>query len=129
MEGGLMHKVDGIGGFFFRARDPAALATWYEKHLGVDDISKTVWRQEAGATVFAPFSENTDYFGNSQQQWMLNFRVADLDAMMAQLKAAGIAVETRAEWDSEVGRFCRIHDPEGNPIELWEPSEAAFAAQ
>ncbi|RXZ64100.1 VOC family protein [Pelagerythrobacter rhizovicinus] len=117
-----MTRVTGVGGFFFRARDPAALAAWYETHLGIDDIAKTVWRQQAGPTVFAPFAADTEYFGRSEQQWLINFRVDDLDAAMADLRAAGIAVETRAEWDSEVGRFCRIHDPEGNPIELWEPS-------
>lgn len=120
-----MAKVIGIGGFFFRARDPKVLAAWYQTHLGVDDIATAVWTQQAGPTVFAPFSRDTDYFGRPEQQWMINFRVEDLDAMMAGLKAAGIEVETRAEWDSEVGRFCRIHDPEGNPIELWEPSTAA----
>lgn len=120
-----MAKVTGIGGIFFRARDPQALCQWYERHLGVDDMTKTVWRQEAGLTIFGPFNQDTDYFGRPEQQWMINFRVDDLDALMAQLKAAGIAVETRAEWDSEVGRFARVHDPEGNPVELWEPSAAA----
>jgi predicted enzyme related to lactoylglutathione lyase len=119
-----MPKVTGIGGFFFRARDPNTLAAWYEMHLGIDDIAKTVWSQETGQTVFAPFCEDTDYFGRPEQQWMVNFRVDDLDGMMVALKSAGIAVETRAEWDSQVGRFCRIHDPEGNPIELWEPAQS-----
>lgn len=117
-----MPKVVGIGGVFFRAVDPAALAAWYETHLGIDDLHKSVWQQEAGMTIFGPFANDTDYFGRPEQQWMINFRVDDLDGLMAQLKASGIAVETRAEWDSEVGRFCRIHDPEGNPIELWEPA-------
>ena len=117
-----MARVTGIGGLFFRARDPAALAAWYEKHLGIGNIQTTVWQQEAGMTIFGPFQHDTDYFGRPEQQWMVNFRVDDLDAMMATLKAAGIEVETRAEWDSEVGRFCRIHDPEGNPIELWQPA-------
>lgn len=120
-----MAKVTGIGGLFFRARDPATLAAWYEMHLGIGNIQTTVWRQDAGTTIFGPFAQDTDYFGRPEQQWMVNFRVDDLDAMMAKLKAAGIAVETRAEWDSEVGRFCRIHDPEGNPIELWEPAGPA----
>ncbi|WP_448951663.1 VOC family protein [Labrys neptuniae] len=117
-----MAKVTGIGGVFFRARDPKALAAWYERHLGIDDIAQTVWSQQAGPTVFAPFAADTDYFGRAEQQFMLNFRVDDLDGFMAALQAAGIAVETRAEWDSEVGRFCRIHDPEGNPVELWQPA-------
>lgn len=117
-----MEKVLGIGGLFFRARDPKALAAWYTEHLGIDGMD-SVWRQEAGMTVFAPFAQGTGYFGRPEQAWMVNFRVADLDRMTAQLEAAGIAVETRAEWDMpEVGRFARIHDPEGNPIELWEPA-------
>lgn len=69
-----------------------------------------------------PFKHDTDYFGRSEQQWMINFRISDLDAMIQQLEDRGVSVETRAEWDSKVGRFARIHDPEGNPIELWEPS-------
>jgi glyoxylase I family protein len=121
-EGETLPKITGIGGLFFRAREPTALAAWYEIHLGINDIAKSVWAQEAGPTVFGPFSEKTEYFGRSQQQWMVNFRVDDLEAMIAKLEAAGIAVETRAEWDSEVGRFCRIYDPEGNPVELWEPA-------
>ncbi len=117
-----MARVTGIGGFFFRARDPQGLAAWYETHLGIDDIAKTVWSQEAGPTVFSAFAEDTKYFGRPDQPFLVNFRVDDLDGMMAKLKAAGISVETRAEWDSEVGRFCRIHDPEGNPLELWQPA-------
>ncbi|MBE1205857.1 VOC family protein [Aminobacter carboxidus] len=123
-----MFTVTGIGGFFFRAKDPQALAAWYEKHLGISDISRTVWKQQAGPTILAPFSQDTEYFGRPEQQWLINLRVDDLDAAMSDLKAAGIAVETREEWDSEVGRFCRIHDPEGNPIELWQPSDAAGLA-
>ncbi|AMS39076.1 MULTISPECIES: VOC family protein [Aminobacter] len=123
-----MFTVTGIGGFFFRAKNPQALAAWYEQHLGISDISRAVWQQQAGPTILSPFSRDTEYFGRPEQQWLINLRVDDLDAAMAELKAAGIAVETRAEWDSEVGRFCRIHDPEGNPIELWQPSEAAGLA-
>jgi len=116
-----LEKVTGIGGMFFRARDPKTLSRWYATHLGID-VDDAVWRQVAGPTVFAPFRESTDYFSRPEQQWMINFRVRDLDAMLRQLRAAGIAAETRSEWDSEVGRFARIHDPEGNPIELWEPA-------
>jgi glyoxylase I family protein len=120
-----MQKVLGIGGVFFRAKDPAALAGWYQRTLGVDPVpagpSDRVWMQEPGPTVLAPFPEDTDYFGDRAQGFMLNFRVRDLDAMIAQLREAGIEVETRAEWNSEIGRFARIHDPEGNPVELWQP--------
>ena len=116
-----MERVTGIGGMFFRAADAKGLAQWYAAHLGV--VGEPVWLQQAGPTVFMPFHRDTDYFGRDQQQWMLNFRVDDLDAMLAQLAAAGIPAETRAEWDSpEVGRFARIHDPEGNPVELWQPA-------
>lgn len=116
-------KVTGVGGFFFRAKDPKALAAWYAEHLGVaSEDGCAPWRQAAGYTVFAPFAEDTDYFGRPEQAWMLNFRVDDLDGMIGQLQAAGISVETRPdEWDGPHGRFARIHDPEGNPIELWEP--------
>jgi len=118
-----MARVTGIGGLFWRARDPRALAAWYDAHLGLSDAAAAIWQQEAGPTVVAPFPEDTDYFGRPEQQWMLNLRVDDLEGMLAQLDRAGIAAETRAEWDTpEVGRFARIHDPEGNPIELWEPA-------
>ncbi len=119
----VLQKVNGIGGVFFRARDAEALGRWYEKHLGVSQLNPLPWKQSAGYTVFAPFAQDTDYFGRTEQQWMINFRVDDLDAMITQLEAAGIPVETRAEWDSEVGKFARIHDPEGNPIELWQPNQ------
>jgi predicted enzyme related to lactoylglutathione lyase len=113
-----MAKALGIGGIFFRSRDTKALAAWYETHLGVTDF----WNQEAGPTVFAPFAEDSTYFP-PDRQWMINFRVDDLDALIGQLQAAGIAVETRPdEWDTpETGRFARIADPEGNQIELWQP--------
>jgi predicted enzyme related to lactoylglutathione lyase len=127
MEGMAMEKATGVGGVFFRSKDPAALAKWYHDNLGVDAGQKP-WNTEAGMTVFAPFKEDTDYFGRREQQWMINFRVRDMDAMIAQLKAAGIEVETRPEWDSvEYGRFAHLKDPEGNPIELWEPPKKAGA--
>ena len=115
-----MAKVTGIGGVFFRASDPAALSAWYETHLGVAGF----WEQGAGLTVFAPFKADTDYFA-TDKQWMINLRVDDLDGLMVSLGDAGIAIETRPdEWDSaEAGKFARIHDPDGNPIELWQPPE------
>jgi glyoxylase I family protein len=119
-----MEKVTGIGGFFFRAKDPKALALWYQQHLGILTIptsdGETSWQQEAGATAFAPFKETSDYFGDASKVWLLNFRVRDLDKMAAQLQAAGIAVKIDAE-SYPYGRFGRLHDPEGNPIELWQP--------
>lgn len=116
-----MARATGIGGFFFRADDPDTLRDWYSRHLG---IKGPPWMQEAGPTVFEPFARNSDYFPDSHTA-MINLRVDDLSALIAQLHDAGIAVETRAEWDSEIGRFARIHDPEGNPIELWEPAGAS----
>ncbi len=119
-----MEKVSGIGGLFFRARDPKALGEWYETNLGVkrvpDNYDEPPWSQEAGHTVFAPFSQDTEYFGRPEQQWMINFRVRDLDAMVAQLEAAGNQVEVDPE-NYPNGRFALVHDPEGNPIQLWEP--------
>ncbi len=113
-----------IGGIFFRSKDPNALAAWYQTHLGVTTGGDgEPWHQQAGPMVFAPFKADTDYFP-ADRQWMVNFRVDDLTALIASLQAAGIAVETRAEWDGEWGRFGRIHDPEGNPIELWEAPAA-----
>jgi len=115
--------VTGIGGLFFRAQDHKALAAWYLEHLGVGaGPGAYVWDQQAGPTVFAPFKADTDYFP-ADKSWMLNLRVDDLDAHMASLRAAGIEIITKAEWDSpEVGRFARIRDPEGNQIELWQPA-------
>ncbi len=120
-----MARATGIGGLFFRAGDPEALADWYRVHLGID-MSQGVWLQEAGPTVFAPFKAATDYFA-ADRQWMINLRVDDLTALLAQLKAAGIAAETRADWDGDgsYGHFARIHDPEGNPVELWEAPKPA----
>ena len=113
--------VTGIGGLFFRARDPEALRAWYAGHLGVGAGDWGVWHPQTGPSVFAPFAENTDYFP-ADRQWMLNLRVTGLDALIDKLRAAGIEVETRPEWnDPATGRFARIHDPEGNPVELWEP--------
>jgi glyoxylase I family protein len=120
-----MEKVTGIGGIFFRARDPKALAEWYSKHLGVDVVPENYddlpWQQQAGPTAYAPFPDDTTYFGDPTRQWMINFRVSNLDAIAAQLKAAGIPVEIDPE-PYPNGRFARIHDPEGNPVELWQPA-------
>lgn len=117
-----MGRVTGIGGIFFRAKDPAALTTWYRQHLGITQPDEAVWLQDAGPTVFSPFKASTDYFA-PDKQWMLNLRVEELTGLITQLRTAGIAVETRAEWDGDgsYGTFARIHDPEGNPIELWQP--------
>ena len=120
-----MERVNGIGGFFFRARDPAALGQWYNDHLGValvpSNYDEPGWRQEARPTAFAPFPETTTYFGDAGKNWMINFRVRDLDAMATQLRAKGISVEIDQQ-DYLNGRFAHLSDPEGNPIERWEPA-------
>ncbi|MDR3506685.1 MAG: VOC family protein [Caulobacteraceae bacterium] len=111
----------GIGGVFFRANDPKALQEWYRKHLGLGADDGSPWMQQAGPTMFMPFRRDTDYFPEGKQ-WMINFRVAELDHLLSALRDAGIAITTNPEWDTpETGRFARIHDPEGNPVELWEP--------
>ncbi|MGJ8560636.1 MAG: VOC family protein [Litorimonas sp.] len=118
-----MEKVTGIGGLFFRAQDHEVLAIWYRTHLGID-LADGFWHQASGPTVFKPFKKETKYFPDDRG-WMVDFRVDDLDAMTAQLEAAGIEVITKKSWNSEFGRYARIHDPDGNPIELWEPGPAA----
>ncbi|WOJ93949.1 VOC family protein [Congregibacter variabilis] len=120
----MTEKVTGIGGLFFRADSSKELAVWYEKHLGVSvvpsDYEQQPWMQESGPTVFAPFDKETDYFGNAKKVWMINFRVRDLDKMVAQLGDAGVEVKVDPQLYPN-GRFARLYDPEGNPIELWEP--------
>lgn len=119
-----MEKVTGIGGLFFRAKDPKALARWYSDHLGINLVPSTAdgspWRQEAGPCAFQPFPEKTTYFGDNTRSWMVNFRVRNIDRMAAQLRAAGITVALDPKAYPN-GRFARLSDPEGNPIELWEP--------
>ena len=119
-----MEKVAGIGGLFFRARDPKALALWYQQNLGIAPTptkeGDTVWEQEAGQTVFSAFPQDTKYFGDPNKAWMVNFRVHDVNKMVAQLRGAGIDVKDPEAFPG-MGSFARLHDPEGNPIELWQP--------
>jgi predicted enzyme related to lactoylglutathione lyase len=117
-----MEHVLGIGGHFLRAKDPAALSAWYRDRLGLDADENGLWRQEPGPTVFAAFDSDTDYFGSRAQQVMLNFRVRDLDAMLAQLRAQGADVAGEIQEMDGVGRFGWVTDPEGNRIELWQPA-------
>lgn len=124
--------VVGMGGYFFRAKDPKALKAWYRETLGVGggcgtdengQSNEWVWFAEGGPMVFEPFKADTDYFP-ADRQVMINLKVSDLKGLMAELRGKGIEVITKPEWDAmpEVGAFARIHDPEGNPIELWEPA-------
>lgn len=125
--------VIGIGGLFFRARDPEVLGAWYKQHLnvgagcvaeGAGDPDDWVWMTDGGPVVFAPFPAATDYFP-ADKSYMLNLRVSGLAQLIERLEGAGISVETRDEWnDPNVGRFARILDPEGNPVELWEAPAA-----
>jgi predicted enzyme related to lactoylglutathione lyase len=121
-------RVTGIGGVFFRAREPEALSAWYAEHLGVEiDPSyggaSFPWT-DGGSTVWCPFSEGGAYFGPAHQGWMINYRVRDLDAMLAQLRGAGVDVASEVE-ESEFGRFGWAYDPEGHRFELWEPPAGA----
>jgi predicted enzyme related to lactoylglutathione lyase len=117
-----MENVLGIGGHFMRAADPAALAAWYRDCLGLDADDNGLWHQEGGPTVFATFASDTDYLGSRSQQTMTNFRVRDLDAMLAQLRARGADVVDETQDMDGVGRFGWVTDPEGNRIELWQPA-------
>lgn len=119
-----MAKVTGIGGVFFKSRDPKGLAAWYREHLGleVEDWGGVSfrWRDPNGFTVWSPFREDTSYFDPSDRPFMINFRVDDLDGMLARLREAGVRVDDKLE-ESEFGRFGWFLDPEGTRIELWEP--------
>jgi glyoxylase I family protein len=119
-------KVTGIGGVFFRAKDPEALADWYKKHLGVFgmDSNYEPWIQQKGPTVFMPFPDATEYFGNKSQKFMLNFRVEDLDDLLKQLRFGNVKIVKDVEEQKGVGRFAHIEDIEGNRIELWEPEDS-----
>src|SRR3954451_2742631 len=124
-----MERVLGIGGYFMRAADPAALGAWYRDCLGLDADEHGLWHQQAGPTVFATFESETDYFGSRTQQAMLNFRVSDLEAMLAQLRAKGADVADETQDMEGVGRFGWVTDPEGNRIELWQPAGPCLHAR
>ncbi len=121
-------KVLGIGGIFMRSSDPARLAAWYRDHLGIAATQsgqptpdgEWVWMQEAGPTVFAAFQDTSDYW-QADRQVMLNLRVEGLDALVARLAAVGVEATHREDMEG-VGRFARISDCDGNPVELWEPA-------
>ena len=125
-----MERVTGIGGVFFKAKQPKALTEWYRKHLGLPaDAAGEVafpWREEAepgrlGKTIWSAFPRETRYFEPSDASFMINYRVRDLDALVASLRSEGIEVAEIEE--GEYGRFAWVMDPEGNRIELWEPPE------
>jgi predicted enzyme related to lactoylglutathione lyase len=124
-EDAAMEQVLGVGGVFFKARDPQALAAWYREHLGVAvEAGQTFAPLKSGGagevTVWAAFPADTNYFGDGPAPFMVNYRVRDLNAMLAQLRAAGAHVEDRIE-EYDYGRFGWATDPEGNRFELWQP--------
>jgi predicted enzyme related to lactoylglutathione lyase len=124
---GLKQSILGIGGVFFKARDPVALAAWYREHLGVPvsaEATHAVFADQQSNTIWSTFPADTDYFAPSSAPFMLNYRVADLDAMLKQLREAGVTVDERIE-ESEFGRFGWAMDPEGNRFELWQPPAAS----
>ena len=119
-------RVTGIGGLFFRSRDPEKLALWYQERLGVTTVGESYddrpWVQQEGETVFAPFNQDSEMIGPREHTWMVNFRVDDLEAMVAQLREAGETVEVDPERYPN-GLFADLRDPEGNGIQLWQPME------
>jgi predicted enzyme related to lactoylglutathione lyase len=123
-----MKRVTGIGGIFFKAKDPDKLREWYRVHLGIESESwgglAFQWQDDpqpdGGSTVWTIFRDDTKYFAPSDKPFMINFRVEDLGSLLTQLRAEGVEVEGNAE-ESEFGRFGWLMDPEGNRVELWQP--------
>jgi catechol 2,3-dioxygenase-like lactoylglutathione lyase family enzyme len=126
-----MRRVTGIGGIFFKATDPKALGTWYKTHLGIDvqDWGGAAFQwngpdnpEGVGTTVWSPFPADTSYFAPSAAPFMVNYRVADLHALLAVLRSEGVPVDDKVD-ESENGKFGWVTDPEGNRIELWQPPD------
>lgn len=120
-----MKRVTGIGGIFFKSADPRALAAWYQRHLGLEltDWGGVIFRwgdADTGVTIWSPFAADSDRLAPGTASFMVNFRVADLDALLAALHAEGCNVLADTE-HSELGKFGWVIDPEGNKVELWEP--------
>jgi len=128
-----LKRVTGIGGIFFKCKDPKQLRQWYSRHLGLntnDYGSVFEWRQgtdttKKGFTQWSPFSQTTKYFGSAEQQYMINYRVADLEALVVQLRKEGVVVADSIQ-RVDYGKFVHIIDGEGNKVELWEPNDEAF---
>lgn len=128
-----MKKVTGIGGVFFKCKDPEKIKDWYNKHLGLQtDAYGTnfVWRHAdnpsvQGSTQWSPFSETTKYFQPSEKEFMINYRVENLEALVEELTKEGVTVLDEIQ-SFDYGKFVHILDPEGNKIELWEPVDEAY---
>ncbi len=124
-------RVTGLGGFFFKAKDPDAIKTWYRDHLGLqtDNYGCSFWwkdeKGEDGMTQWSPMDENTDYYKPSEKQFMMNFRVENLEELLKALKQEGVEIVGEMQTD-DYGKFGWIMDPEGNKIELWEPPKKSF---
>ena len=128
-----MRRVTGIGGVFFKSKDPKALAEWYRQHLGlnVEEWGGVAFRwvtpenpSGTGTTVWSPFTDDTSYFAPSQATFMVNYRVDDLHGLLAALRAEGCHVDEKID-ESEYGKFGWVIDPEGNKLELWQPPEGS----
>ena len=125
-----MKKVTGIGGIFFKCKDPNKMKEWYKTHLGLDTTdygANFEWREEEdptkkGSTAWSPFAETTKYFDPSTKDFMINYRVENLDALVAELKKEGVTIVDNVE-DSDFGKFVHIIDGEGNKVQLWEPKD------
>jgi len=128
-----MKRVTGIGGIFFKCKDPEKIKAWYKKHLGLQTDSYGTnfeWRQtedttQKGFTQWSPFKEDTKYFEPAKRDFMVNYRVDNLEALVEQLKIEGVTIVDDIE-DFEYGKFVHILDVEGNKIELWEPNDIEY---
>jgi predicted enzyme related to lactoylglutathione lyase len=128
-----MKRVTSVGGIFFKCKDPQAQMDWYATHLGIamDKYGTSFqWRkaddkESKGHTVWSPFTENTDYFGEASQQYMINYRVENLTALVEQLKKEGVTIADEIE-EFEYGKFVHIVDLEGNRVELWEANDEVY---
>ncbi|MGB5236496.1 MAG: VOC family protein [Flavobacteriaceae bacterium] len=124
-------RITGLGGFFFKSKNPDAIKNWYKKHLGLntDSYGCTFWWKDSSgkdcSTQWSPFSEQTEYFNPSPKEFMMNFRVENLEVLLVLLKEEGVTIVGNVE-EFEYGKFGWILDPEGNKIELWEPIDEAF---
>lgn len=131
MENKDIKRVTGLGGFFFKSENPNQIKDWYKNHLGipVDAYGCTFWWKDKDgkdcSTQWSPFEANTNYFQPSEKQFMMNFRVDNLEALLEVLKEEGVTIVGEME-SYEYGKFGWILDPEGNKIELWEPIDSAF---